>query len=234
MILSDKTLIINVAAGSNYVKKQKRLINSIKQFHNDFDYLIYSEKMPPNCPSHKDVPYAFKPYAMLEAKRLGYHNLFWLDTSLVLRKPMTPLIDYVKEHGHYIQVNGWNTGQWCTDAACKSLGIDREESFKMGHCMGTMLCLDISNKRSSDFLDQWYQYANDGVSFIGPWNNKDNLCSADKRVLGHRHDQTVASIVSLRIKMEWKMTEGFLSYCRHDEKPPTHALFSCNGGAWGL
>jgi hypothetical protein len=117
------------------------------------------------------------------------------------------MFDYIREHGHYFQYGGWNTGQWCKDEALAPLGLTRESAFEVPHMMACVMGLDLENARSVEFLDQWLMHAQDGITFPGPWTNENQQASAHPDVLGHRHDQTVASVLSHRMGMEWIQTQ---------------------------
>jgi hypothetical protein len=127
------------------------------------------------------------------------------------------MFDYIEEHGHYFQHGGWNTGQWCKDEALAPLGLTRENSFDVPHMMACIMGLDFENKRSVEFFEQWMMHAQDGVTFPGPWTNENKQASQDERVLGHRHDQTVASVLSHRLGMEWVQAQGEYKLIYHTD-----------------
>ena len=66
-----KKAIINVGNGFWYPKGQKRLFDSLRSVGFDGDLLGLSLSELNGCPPHSKVPYAFKPYSFLEAKRRG-------------------------------------------------------------------------------------------------------------------------------------------------------------------
>jgi hypothetical protein len=69
-------------------------------------------------------------------------------------------------------------------------------------CMG----LDLRQQRPAEFFTRWFAAAQDGVSFLGDWNNERGQCSPDRRCLGHRHDQVIGSIIAHQMGME--LTDG--------------------------
>ena len=110
-------------------------------------------------------------------------------------------IDQIVKDGYLLLRNGWWSGEWCSDAALEPLGITREESMTIPHIMACVMGLDLRVERSVEFLEKYYEKANDGVSFIGAWDNKSGQVSKDPRVLGHRHDQTAASVIAWKLGM---------------------------------
>lgn len=196
--------IINVSTGELYKKGLARLEESVRKFHDDIDIMKWVDGFPPNSPTHEEVPYAFKVYAFFAARDAGYDQVLWMDAPLIAVKPITPVFDHMTENGCYLQDNpGWNSGQWCTDAALDTLGVSREELFKVPQIMACILGLDFGCETSNKFLDEWHRLSQDGITFHGPWTNANGEASPDSRVLGHRHDQTAASVVSIRLGMPW-------------------------------
>jgi hypothetical protein len=90
---------------------------------------------------------------------------------------------------------------------------------------------DLENEQCIKFLDQWYAQAKDGRSFRGPWKNDVNQCSPDKRVLGHRHDQSVGSVIAWDIGMrDWmEGTESFLHYHNWQKQPDQKCVLWTKG-----
>lgn len=227
---TNNPCFVNVAT-DKFVPRQTRLRESLYKFHGNVDTLFYTDELPPGSPTHKMVPYAFKTFAMIEALKRGYSHIYWIDTSLVLQKPADKLFKYVDETGYYFQNNyGYNTGEWCCDNALKTLKIDREESFKLSHINAALICLDVNNTSSLIFLMAWHGYANDDISFIGPATNKNCECSKHGLVRGHRWDQTVASVLAVKLNLKIENSLNFVHVVpqgkTHNDKIPEQSLFS--------
>ena len=90
----------------------------------------------------------------------------------------------------------------------------------MGHLMACIMGLDFQNEKANKFLDRLLELADDGVTFPGAWNNKDGSVSSDSRVLGHRHDQTAASVVSIQLGMKWANTKSHRLHYKYVGNPP--------------
>jgi len=208
MNISD-VCVINVAVGNWYPRGQDRLLESVKKFHPEIGVVSWRGEYPPNSPSHHEISYAFKVYAITEARKRGYKMGIWMDCALQAHRPLTPLIDYIEKNGHYLQDNaGWTTGQWSTDTCLNLFGISREEALKMPHLMACIMGFDFRSDRTCKFLDLYQLYASNAQAFNGSWSNSNKECSTDERVLGHRHDQTVASILSIQLGMTWELIEN--------------------------
>jgi hypothetical protein len=208
------TCIVNVAIGAWHPRGQERLAASLDAVGFNGHRLFYRDTLPSGSPSHTDIPYAFKPHAVAEARRLGFEQVLWVDAAVWAIKDLSPVWAHIDQHGYLFFLNGFTTGQWCADAALGPLGITREESFSYPHMMACVMGFDFRNERTNRFLDEWIARANDGVTFVGAWRNDQQQVSSDTRVLGHRHDQTAASVIAHRMGMQnWLPSQDtFLLY----------------------
>jgi hypothetical protein len=202
-----KRVVLNVSTG-RYVIGQARLRSQIA----DADFLAWTEEMPPASPSHQDTPFAFKTFALAEARRRGYHLALWADSSILPTGPLPELWAHIEREGYWFPNNGWNTGQWCAEAALAPLGIGREESFGIPHLAATAMGFNLHNTRTLQFVYLWLDHARDGRAFRGPVRNDGGEASPDARVLGHRWDQTVASVLAWRLGMTFTDPPKFFAY----------------------
>ena len=212
----------------SYAKGAERLGNSLIEqgFKGEFIYIDDENKI--SCPSHKDVQYAFKPYCFMYAKEKGYDIVIWCDCSLWVIKPIDTVVEYINKTGYLLFLNGWKSGEWCCDSALPALGKTREETFSYRHLLACCMGFDFTNDLSNEFLRKWYDYAKEGTAFIGPHTNEERQASSDKRVLGHRHDQTVASIVATDLGMD-KWVEGKIQYLLEDTVINDNTVFLAQG-----
>lgn len=206
-----------------FQKGQARLRESLKLERWSADALFFTDESQIGAPPHTQTPYAFKCYAFARAIEEGYDIALWLDCSVVCIKPIDPVFDAIEAKGHHFEMAGWSVGEWSTDACLEKLGITRDEGMKMPLYSAGMTGLDLRRDRSREFLRLWRQHADDGVSFIGPWRN-DGTMSSDPRVLGHRHDQTVASALAHRLGMKLDEPTFFEYWVDKPPKPSTVAL----------
>ena len=49
------------------------------------------------------VPYCFKIFALLEAEKLGFSKVLWLDSALLPLKDLKPLFSWIEEKGCFLQ-----------------------------------------------------------------------------------------------------------------------------------
>jgi hypothetical protein len=162
-------------------------------------------------------PYAFKPFAMEQARKSGFDIIVWLDASMVVIRALDTLMYEVAEVGHWFPLDGWPTGEWCSDAALELLKITRDEAFQIPTLAAGAMALDLRHPWSSAFLSDWLELCRLGA-FRGPWTNENHEASKHPRVRGHRHDMTCASVLAWRAHM--KLTEQPKFYSVGDSKRP--------------
>jgi hypothetical protein len=97
-----------IVSFSSYNKTYPTLIKSIPQ---DLEkvgfngYFLYQIGGYPN-PTGKEmryaaVPYAFKLFMILEAEKLGFENVLWIDSSLIPLADLTPLFNNIEKNGAF-------------------------------------------------------------------------------------------------------------------------------------
>lgn len=200
--------IVNVSVGGWYPFGQDRLKDALYRLRYKGGFMFWRDQYPEGCPAQSAVPYAFKLYAIQAALKQGYRQILWLDSSMYPVKPVDHIFKTMRESGHFVIQDGWNVGQWCSDAALAGFGIDREEAFNIPCILAGVLGLNFDNARTADFFGAWMQKCNDGFSFLGDWTNKEGQVSKDPRVRGHRHDQVIASILINKMQMPYSVLAG--------------------------
>ena len=172
-------------------------------------------RFPDESPAHADVPFAFKPYCLKEARRRGGELLLWIDASCVAVRPLEPIFDQIERDGYILFRNRrYRVGEWASDEALGVLGVSRDQAMEMPEVNGAAIGLNTSSYISDSFLEKWHRRAQEKVAFRGvseelrtwvdyqdvKWNRGGRV-SSDPRVRGHRHDQTVAGVLAAQLGM---------------------------------
>ena len=100
-------VITSFGKGSWYPKGIERLRNSCDQFGvKCTPFLNY----PQGCVTHKETPYAFKPYCIDAVKK--YHDIvLWADSSAWLMNDPKPIFDLIEKQGYIIFDSKWKNNQ---------------------------------------------------------------------------------------------------------------------------
>jgi hypothetical protein len=205
-------------AGS-YQKKMLRLEQSLKG-NFDGDFLGFTSYDQISCEPHSVIPYKFKPYAIDKAIGMGYELILWADSPIYAKQNIQPVFDHIRDRGYLFFDNiGFSLGDYCNDKTLSYFNITREESWKIKMIMACCMGFNVHDLRAKEFFENYIVYANS--LFPGEWNNDDLTESQDRRVKGHRHDQSVASAIIEAMKMDiLKGQDTFFAYESHRQVMP--------------
>lgn len=224
-----KKCVINFAKGGWYERGQDRLLESLKKVGFDGDVLFFNDEAQIGCPSHQASPYAFKPFALERAAQLGYDQVLWADASVWAIKNIQPMFDHIEKQG-WMFFQNVVTGNWTSDACLEGFGISRDKAMGIPMLMGICMGWDMRRNDCRSFLKDWLAKAVDGFSFPGSWTNKNHEVSNDDRVYGHRHDQSVASILAWSYGMPYIIPhQTYFEYFPQDRPPFDHTVMVAQG-----
>jgi hypothetical protein len=204
--------VISLGLGrKGYVESLKRLEASLRKTHFNGDFLVWDDVLPEGSPTQFESPMAFKTFCFLEAQKLGYNQVLWMDAQIVVLRSIEPIFEMIKSNNYVTFANnyGQSIGQWSSDEVLKLHQISREDAMMIPETPTSVIGLNLSSEVGQEFLIRWHAMSTDGLTFRGisssiksiddyyavAWN-KENCISNDPRVGGHRHDQTAAGIIA--------------------------------------
>jgi hypothetical protein len=205
-------IITNVSVGGRYSSGAERLKKSLKEVHWDGSVKTWVEEYPPGCPAHQQLNYGFKSHAIKNGRDMGHDIVIWLDSSIVLLEPLDRFIEQIKRDGYCLFLNGWTAGEWMTDISLSEMGVSRDNACKMKNMIGGIMGFDFTKDISQRFFDIYYKFAQNPNVMNGSWTNKNKECSSDPRCLGHRHDQSMGSVIMDQLGMTLTLPQGWLEY----------------------
>lgn len=174
-----KRCVVNLATGE-YWMGQSRL--RAKMQCQNIHLLTFKFESEVYSPLHTDNPYAFKIYAIEEARKQGYDQILWVDASVYPIKDITPVFDWLTEKGIFLEEAGHYAGQWANEAQLKYFGLTKEEAMKMPMFSAGYCGFDFRNPISQEFFAEWKESMLNGI-FKGKWEDS-------------RHDMTAGSIIA--------------------------------------
>lgn len=221
-------MVVSFADGvGNYAKSMMRLDLSLKMVGFGGQYEIFkgiNDYGHINSPHHKGthdaVPYAFKALSIKKAIEEGADYILWCDSVIYATKSIEPVFNHIKEHGYLFFDNlGYSIGDYTSDACLSNFGMTREEAFNSKMLMACCAGFDVNNPKAKEFLYKYISAASDGVSYQGDWTNENLQVSNDMRCRGHRHDQSVMSIIVKQMGLDiTNAQETFFAYNEHKGK----------------
>lgn len=232
-----------VSVGTDhYQNGLERLEKSVKKFSPEAKFAGWNA-LPKEWPTHQDKPYAFKAHALATAS-YGADLLIWADAAVVAVKPMEPLWERIESEGYWFPLNGWTNYEWTADSAYEDLfpgipiDVARGINKRFPQVVATTFGINIRKPIGMEFLKEYLRLSNTNA-FCGPWTNSNSSEAQNWKqdpsrmgpcgpsdVLGHRHDQTAASLIAYRLKMKLEQCPGFFGY-----NPPAESVVLCAVGA---
>lgn len=182
--------VVSVATG-RYVRGLDRLTEWCAA--NSEDYVTWRDTLPAGSPTHQQIPYAFKAFALkAAAQTMGYGlgpgsentTLLWCDASIIPVAPLEPLWERIERDGYWIANNGFTNYTWTADAAypdlfpvvnlaCYPDGMDpaREVNRAIPHVVATSFGVSLAHPTGKAIFEEYYRLASTTKAFRGPWNN---------------------------------------------------------------
>ena len=224
--------VVNVATGS-YVKGQARLTETLTRMKEDH-YCVWRDPLPPGSPTHAEIPYGFKAYALKAAIEAGATTLLWADACILPIAPLGPLWERIERDGYWISNNGFTNYEWTADSAYSDLfhGVeDMPESVRavnrdIKHVVATAFGISMEHPTGRAIFEEYYRLASETKAFCGPWANANYLgdgwpyaenpprlmpCGPSD-VRGHRHDQTALSVIAWRLGCQLTNAPDIFAY----------------------
>lgn len=206
----NKRVVLSIGVGQKYGEGVERLGQSLLVNAPGSDHRLWT-KWPDWTPTHQNVPYAFKPECLNWAREQGYEQAVWADTACILVNPLDGLLKQLARDGVVFPYSPFRISEWCSDACLVAMGLTRREVKALVPSMwACTISMDFRNETTNQFLDDWLAYSRDGVSFHGSHTNENCEVSNDPSVKGHRHDQTVATILAFRHELPFSW--GIVAY----------------------
>jgi len=182
-------------------KRQAESLQAINfPMENYFQFRNFAEI---NSPEHTEIPYAFKPYAINEIKKKGFEIVIWMDSPVYCIKSIDKFIEYININGFIFFDNlGYTIGDYTSDDCLNNYSMGRDQSFKHQMIMACLMGFNFKNEKSNKLFKEYLKATSIKGCYEGDWTNESNQVSHDNRVKGHRHDQSVMSILLAKEKIK--------------------------------
>jgi len=205
-------LVVNYATGG-FVHGQRRLVATCKSIGLEVECYGARDKFSP----HEEAPYFFKYEAILAASKKA-SVLLWADATVYASgaKSADPIFEHIEREGYYLQNQGWNNAQWCNDRSLAAFGFTRDEAETQCQVLGGFFGISLDHSMGRMILDKVIAHKH---LFPGGWNNNSKTESEDLRCLGHRHDQSVLSLIAAEHHLKTPVCEDNGWCCYRDDDP---------------
>lgn len=234
-----KRTIVSVGTTQHFQKGMKRLLaavqaqDSARNPEDRTEWWGWGDIAGTGWPSHEEKPYAFKAYALKHVADVANAELvLWCDACIRPVRSLEPLWAQIERDDYWIARNGWTNYEWTADSAYPDLfpnlyalnGSDevklelaRHDNREISHVVATSFGLNLKSKIGRAFLAEYHRLASETRAFCGPWQNTPETPCGPEDVLGHRHDQTAASVIAWRLGMKLTDPPTIFAYPPGDE-----------------
>ena len=168
----DRCFVSWVSFNNMYPSLVTTIPETLKK-HGFNGYFLYQMGGYPN-PTGKEiqyagVPYAFKIFMMLEAQKLGFNNVIWLDSSLLPLRDPTPLFNQLEENGALI-LECTNHNYDKTRIFPKTRQLLKEltttDVVAVRHFCTAVFGLKMDTEKVEKFIESYYGLVTLGFPFI--------------------------------------------------------------------
>ncbi len=124
-----------------------------------------------------DVPYAFKPFFLEEARDLGYEKILWIDACVMPLTNLDPVFDWLQHKGcGYFSYGGPLPAVFMTPRkyVMSAMGFDPQRPYK--DISSRVVGINTKHPRGNQMLDAWLAAAELKIPFCEP--NGDQLSFA--------------------------------------------------------
>lgn len=172
----DHCIVSFASYDRNYDSLIKKIPSALEEcgFNGYFWYRIGGFPNPTGKEiQYAGVPYAFKIFMMLEAQKLGFNNVLWIDSSALPLRDPTPLFEHIEKTGALI--HGWNINRQgkqedIFSAARKFLYDATDVDVYFAHYIPTgVFGLDLSTPQAKQLVNKYYELVETGIGFLSEW-----------------------------------------------------------------
>jgi hypothetical protein len=190
---------------------QRRLIRSLTEHAQPERQQMHLCGDPPipNWPSHARKPFIFKAACIEAARAMGHTLICWMDSACVVTGQLGPIWDIAQREGAMIFRDGWSNGQWCTDECFAACGMNRAEHGHTTHVLAGCFALDFNHQRTQVMWSEYLRVCLETDALVGPV-----VIDQTRTVepFGHRHDQSVLSLLAHKHGIPLTDTTGLIGY----------------------
>lgn len=168
----DCCFISCVPITPKYVAMIKSIPEALREvgFNGHFLYQIGGYPNPTGKEiRYAGVPYAFKIFMMLEAKKIGFNKVIWIDSSVLPLKDPSPLFAKLDEEGSLIaEFQGTGYADRCIFPKTKELlhKLTGTDVVNRWHPITSVFGLKMDAPKVEKFVSSYYEMVEKGTPFI--------------------------------------------------------------------
>jgi len=139
---------------------------------------------------------------MKQAKDEGYRYVCWVDSIISLQQQFCMISDIIDKYGYYFSFCKAFLKTWTSDKCLEYFNMNRA-SLGDKFCLSSgLMFFDTLLAAPNKMIDEMVKLSIVDGPYCGDWTNDNMQVSRDLTVKGHRHDQTVATLLAYEYGMD--------------------------------
>lgn len=115
---------------------------------------------------YSGVPYSFKIFALLEAEKLGFSKVLWIDTALEALKDPSPLFAWIEKTGCFFHPKK-NGKRYLLPSTRETLIQETGSDMHNTTCIrARIIGLDLKTQKAKDLIKDYYHLVEMGTPFV--------------------------------------------------------------------
>lgn len=220
-----KSCIVNVAVREPYTILQKRLLDSLKLYNQDYDIIYWTDEYPAGSNTLFETYYGFKVWAIQEAINREYTNIMWLDSACYAIQSPKVFLDIIEKQGYYFTGNEDILSRNISDYYLDEHNLVREDLTKVPLPSGSIYGFNIETEIGRQLFEQLKEderkgffmncYKDDSARIDGkkiidrPTDSKNLNCNI---VDSHRHDEATLAYLIWKNNLKIDLSSGGTHY----------------------
>jgi hypothetical protein len=167
----NRCIVVFATYNRNYPQLVDQQIEQLGKVGFDGYYLYFLGALP--NPTGKEIkyagiPYGFKAFAMLEAKKRGFNSVICLDSALFPLKNPSPLFEELEKTGAVFRPEppGLERERTFPETLDLIYRLTRVDLIQIGHIHGDTFGLDMEHPLAKEFFKTYYEFADIGYPFL--------------------------------------------------------------------
>ncbi len=112
------------------------------------------------------VPYCFKIFTLLEAEKLGFHKVLWIDAAFVPLRDPSPLFEWIEKEGSFLKLHDPFTKYLLPKTRDYLKKLTNVDVLQSRYVSAQILGFDLENPKSKSFITKYYQMVELGFPFF--------------------------------------------------------------------
>jgi len=172
--------------------------------------------------------YAWKPLTMSIANTVFPKgtNILYLDSGIEIVSSITNVWNMINTHSMFVLEQEHKNIAWCHSDFCKALDVTHEE-LEDKQLDASIIGFKCGANNVTNVMTDFMKYSCNPIIIVGKkWYAYSSTCN------GHRHDQSILSIVSSRNKISRGKSESYSGYISYSDTIANNQLFYTHRGSW--